>query len=296
MGKTDIVPGHASLKDFYYWINERHRIWMKRFELKRKKPWSDDPIFQKWKFTNVFRELDRGTIALRKMTEWAGPFNSPIPADLLLFNIVWYRLFNWIENASEVRFVEHPDILEERIRKRFVNGHRIFTNAHMTVGLAGELKHNTMVRTARAIFQDRQKLVEFCRYKSLKLIFEKLQDYIGIGRFIAYEMVSDFRWYGSLLYDAEDIMSWVNIGPGCDRGLRRLGFPSNIDSIKELHHKALEHFDIDTGLHAHYWIRDTPTEYPPFELREIEHSLCEFDKYQRAKTGVGTPRMKFNGI
>ena len=29
---------------------------------------------------------------------------------------------------------------------------------------------------------------------------------------------------------------------------------------------------------------------PTLEMREIEHSLCEFDKYQRVKHGEGKPR------
>ena len=29
---------------------------------------------------------------------------------------------------------------------------------------------------------------------------------------------------------------------------------------------------------------------PVLEMREIEHSLCEFDKYQRVKNGEGKPR------
>ena len=35
--------------------------------------------------------------------------------------------------------------------------------------------------------------------------------------------------------------------------------------------------------------------YPPFELREIEHSLCEFDKYERIRLGQGRPKQKYKG-
>jgi hypothetical protein len=36
-------------------------------------------------------------------------------------------------------------------------------------------------------------------------------------------------------------------------------------------------------------------EWPPFEIREIEHSLCEFDKHQRCLQGQGRPRQRFAG-
>ena len=31
-------------------------------------------------------------------------------------------------------------------------------------------------------------------------------------------------------------------------------------------------------------------EFPPLEMREIEHTLCEFDKYERVRLGEGRPR------
>jgi hypothetical protein len=31
----------------------------------------------------------------------------------------------------------------------------------------------------------------------------------------------------------------------------------------------------------------------PLEMRDCEHSLCEFDKYMRVKLGEGRPRQKF---
>jgi hypothetical protein len=30
-----------------------------------------------------------------------------------------------------------------------------------------------------------------------------------------------------------------------------------------------------------------------FEMREIEHSLCEFDKYERVRNKQGAPRSKY---
>jgi hypothetical protein len=33
---------------------------------------------------------------------------------------------------------------------------------------------------------------------------------------------------------------------------------------------------------------------PRFEMRDIEHTLCEFDKYQRIRLGQGKMRAKYN--
>jgi hypothetical protein len=36
-----------------------------------------------------------------------------------------------------------------------------------------------------------------------------------------------------------------------------------------------------------------PDWMPALEMREVEHSLCEMDKYERAFSGEGRPRAKF---
>jgi hypothetical protein len=40
----------------------------------------------------------------------------------------------------------------------------------------------------------------------------------------------------------------------------------------------------------HNW----PHEWPAWEMREVEHTLCEFDKYERARLGEGRPKQRFN--
>jgi hypothetical protein len=50
---------------FWYYLNERYSIYLKR-KAGMPKPWTEDPIFLSYKFTNVFREHDRGTTWLRE--------------------------------------------------------------------------------------------------------------------------------------------------------------------------------------------------------------------------------------
>ena len=94
------------------------------------------------------------------------------------------------------------------------------------------------------------------------------------------------------------------MGPGARRGLQRLGMPENCESMVRLYNLAIEEemVELHVAEHFPFNIEDAKegraidgTYGVPFELREIEHSLCEFDKYQRAKTGVGRPRQNYNG-
>lgn len=323
MGKGDIIIGHADIKDFAYWINERHRIYIKR-QQGEPKPWTHDVILRDYKFTNAFRELDKGTLSLREMV----PRCSDLEHRHVIFNIVWYRMFNRYEHAKDVGFCWDWEELNEKMRANEALGRRIFTSAHMTVGRPGEAKIDTMLKTLKVIWNEintfTNKVREFSR---LEEIFEWLlsRPYCGIGPFIGYEIVTDLRHYGQLWSngDPSDRFTWVNLGPGCVRGLKRLGyeFPT-LGDVSRVYEAVLQHLesyvqvhlplpdcrgpgrsDPVTGLPVPDVNGDTEEGgkrfhrgvWPPLELREIEHSLCEFDKYQRVKTGVGRPRQKFNG-
>ena len=104
-----------------------------------------------------------------------------------------------------------------------------------------------------------------------------------MGPFMAYEVVTDWRhtWLGD---KAEDILSWANPGPGARRGLNRIyGRPLEktiktkqcVEEMKDLLHASPAYI----GVHV-----------PNLEMRDIEHSLCEFDKYERVRLGEGKPR------
>ena len=294
MARFSFKPGSEEIKSFFDWINERHRIFLKK-QAGEPKPWTDDPAMREFKFTNVFRELDAGTIALRQMIT-----NSEYKSDpgLVAWNIIWYRLFNVESHATDPGFCVDPGHLAARLRRKKVYGEQIFTAAHMTVGKAGISKLEFMIPTCELLYEERDAIVAVCRDgPNLKKVSDYLLRYMGIGKFIAYEIASDFRWYDDLLGDANDVMFWVNIGPGCMRGLRRLGLAENMRSITMLWELAPDYLEDHVIAHHSKFCEahDMSVVWPPFELREVEHSLCEFDKWCRTRRGEGRPRQRYSG-
>lgn len=303
MGKNDLQP--AKIEDFFYWINERHRIYVNRFIDKMSKPWTDDPIFQQFKFTNTFRQLDTGTIALNNMLgKW---FLNKTPLrelDLddaidILFNVVWYRLFNYYEHAKDIGFHHHQDygLVLDALKQKREEGKKVFTSAHMTTGsgkaveLHGKI-YGSFVTPIGIATEFGRSLVAFILYnQSMEAVTKRLTEYPAIGHFIAYEIVCDLR-FTPLLSDAVDTLTWANLGPGAKRGLQRLNMDPSVESMIELYNLAIDEEMIEYHVAEHL---PQHNKIPPFELREIEHSLCEFDKYMRVKTGVGQPRQRFNG-
>lgn len=302
MTKKSYTFGSSTKDDFVRWIEERHSIYRKK-EAGLPRPWTEDEILDEFKFTNVFRELDKGTIALRSMID--APRTSSLKLDL--FNVIWYRMFNRYEHATDIGYVFSFAELDGAIRHLDTKDKKLFTSAHMTVGRAGERKMVTMLdslaKVYGAIFEtcthDRfyEELTKSTTLERAFRVLTKDFKFYGIGNFIGYEIVTDLRWT-AILPNVTDRLTWANIGPGCRRGLDRLGMMDDMQSLQRLwvyvrefskaHIK--EHFEDDHTCESPYL--DT---WPPFELREIEHSLCEFDKYERTRTGAGRPRERYHG-
>ena len=264
MSKQDFVVGSSSAIEFFEWMDERHRIWIRR-DRNDPAPWTDDPILRDRKFTNVFRELDRGTLALRTMTE---AYQEECAGDLL-FNIAWYRMFNRAEHATDIGWCDNHSTLKREVTRKYASGKKLFTSAHMHYGTA-----MSTLRSLKRLFDDRHGFAQLLMTKgSIEFWTKALQEYEGIGRFIAYEIATDLRHY----FHCRDSMSWASVGPGSARGLARLGLEQTNRSMQDLL-TATEVWAVTTNsvLRKHF-----TSVWPPFEMREIEHSLCEFDKYAR---------------
>jgi len=281
---------------FWYWVNERHMIYLRSKVSQLPKPWTKDPILQEYKFTNVFRQLDTGTLWLSE--HFLEPHRGA-PLDLLAFNICWYRMFNWTGTGGALGWCKDWPV------KRIIStlsalkneGYQIFTGAHIIHSEPGEPKIDSITKVCRHIFRARKDIVEVARdTRSLEATYTELKKHRHVGSFLAYEMVSDMRWT-RLLEDAHDINTWANPGPGAMRGLSRLQMPATektgVDSMRTLlaQQHLLRSEQETSGWPGRYKADWTPV----LEMRDIEHSLCEFDKYSRVKFGEGKPRGRYPG-
>lgn len=295
-----IKPGSSRVEDFFAWMGKRHEIFVKRSKGKPP-PWTDDPILHEYKFTNVFRELDRGTVALRRMeepavAEWdASRRNPPLQdwdtAGLILWNTFWYRMFNLDVHARELGFCTEPEALYSYVRDRYKKGLQIYTGAHMTNGGDPQTpKHEAHIPVIEHVWRERIDLAKVIyESKSIQRAFQELVLFRYCGPFIAYEIASDLRW--SILFETIDCYDWANIGPGCRRGLTRLGFVPSVGALVTLWARAKKELPLVVRRHHPLFAKEPV--WPPFELREIEHSLCEFDKYERVRLGQGKMRSRY---
>lgn len=278
----------SSLKGFFEFIEERHAIYYRRYVYKDPWPWTSDPILKAYKFTNIFRELDTGTIHCRKCIR--EPY-ADHPE--LFFNVATYRLYNLIGTQKAIGFIKNyakqlHDILDILYTRQLL-GHPIFTGAHMITGTLGGDKIHQVFETCFLPLWERRKELEPQPGDTLEKAFKRLCGKVpGYGPFISYEVISDLRWT-RYLKNASDINTWANPGPGCMRGINRIiGLPLN--PKKQMSEK--DYIQTMQDIRNKSW-NALPEWVGVLEMRDVEHSLCEFDKYERARLGQGRPRNTF---
>lgn len=305
----------ARVDDFFAFARKRHAIYLARKAGKPRSEWTDDPILQNYRFTNVFRELDRTTIWFRENVR------EPMRSDpeVLLATVV-FRWFNRIE-TGEIIFKDRSSYLHRTPYEQLKHEQTAGALMQALIAVRPDGPHVTgsyIIKTPEGF----SKLAGVCRciewfmYKivpppsifhgdyrvagvkmmqsrlsSLETVWEWLRQHAFLGDFTAYEIVTDLR-HTDMLCDAPDIMTWCNPGPGAVRGLnaiheRDVGrTPNKKQTIAEI--RDLLVLSVMPSL----W----PLEYPDMEMRDIEHTLCEFYKYEKARTGTGRPRQVFREL
>lgn len=276
---------------FWYWINERHRVYLAKREGKPF-PWTKDRIISEYKFTNAFRQLDRVTM------EWTNRYLK-LPKKLsygdVIFQCCLFRLFNWPQTYDTLMFGmskwdrKKAVALIDNMKKE---GKQIFTGAYI-IPSAGRTdpKHWMICEVLDQIHKERGEIADAIRKAgTMEAATKILQQYHSVGPFIAYEIACDLR-HTKVLADAKDTCSWANPGPGAQRGIHRLitgnkNWKGPRPDYQQAMRMLLEM--APKRLHKHVKACEWP-----FESREIEHSLCEFDKYMRVKMKQGKPRSKY---
>lgn len=306
------------LNDIAAFMKARHDIYLDR-KAGKPGPWTADPVLRDGRFCNIFRELDTVTI-------WVDKHIRQPYADHphLWFMLAIARYINWPDTLAELiqtkQWPDNPDFepswLTTALEHRAVRGDKVYTGAYMIRAESDPskewyswTKHRYIAEIVLGrLWEDReewQRMLETTpgvlrSFNRLETVWEKFQQhrYVGWGPFMAYEVVTDLR-HTRYLRNAPDIWAWANAGPGAIRGLNRLygrdlaakprPEQTNAEMIELM--QELNALD-EPGFNATF---GEPCDVNPrFEMRDIEHSLCEFDKIERVRKGEGKMRAKYD--
>lgn len=291
---------------FFAYARERYEIHLRRSR-GDPEPWTQDKILRRYPFCNVFREDDRTTRWFREHVR--EPMRDR--PEVLLATVV-FRMFNRI-STGEVLFGQRDLISKETpfeeflhtgktggvraaLRKCLGDGPYV-TGSYIISSPPGLSKLDGMLEVLRRFYESSDwknwatALLVIENKYTLEEAWEWLKDQDYLGKFHSYEIVTDLR-HTRLLERAPDIDTWASPGPGARRGLNRvrcLDYKDKSTSRTALIEGMRELLSLSRD--ARMW----PRKWPRWEMREVEHTLCEFDKMERTRLKQGRPRGVFEG-
>lgn len=276
-------------KDFFAYAVKREKIRIAK-DAGQERPWTDDEILQTYRFCNVFREDDVVTKWIREN------LRDPMTNDgMVLMVMVVARFFNRVTTLEKIK-----DILLTQgfnaylFRERLKDHAPLVTGAYMIKTPKGMNKLEGLLEIFQPVYNDLKHLDNFvsCRGPFLEDLWMELKKYPYIGNFIAYEVVTDMR-HTKLMEGVQDANSWACAGPGAARGMSRICF-GEIGNFR--YSSDSDQTRLNNGMQQ-LLMFSRSQEYWPFkrhwEMREVEHTLCEFDKYERVRRHEGTPKQKY---
>lgn len=314
-------------RPFFEYAREREAIRIRREVEGLPRPWTDDPILNTYRFCNVYREDDATTRWFRKWVRGPMADRPEVLLATVLFRwlnrvssgeAIFRQLGDYTSDGrGHVRTAWEQYLADSRTESLrlaltkycgsgpYVTGAYIIKSPDGMSKLDGVLDSVARFREGEPQAQvvprgwaPRKQPMDWYSMATGKLdgsisySMEQMWDWLKrfpfLGGFTAYEIVTDLR-HTALLRSAPDIYTWANAGPGAVRGLNRLHgrklSASNNGYVAVCEMREL--LALAQGEFRHVW----PTrEGQPVEMRDIEHTLCEFDKYERTRLGEGRPR------
>lgn len=252
-------------------------------------PWTDDEILQEYRFCNIHREDDR-------VTRWIAE-NIRVPCaarpDLWL-TLVMARLLNNVETLRGIQCVVGTASLtlsriaqaEEDVLEHQRLGARVFNPAYMITTAGKKQDKVEYVFDLLRRLQVQRKRLRPKMGDTLNSYHMLLMMNDGLGGFLAAQVVADLK-YVEPLQSATDWHTFAASGPGSRRGMNRvLGRAVSEPWVEDDWRLKLGKLRTKTGpmlgrhkiaLHA----------------QDLQNCLCEFDKYERARLGEGTPKQRY---
>lgn len=289
--KTFQSADEARLYEFLWWMVERQEIFRKRFIEEQDPPWTDDGVLKCYHFCHAMRELDRGSRYLINNI-----INRKDDRDVF-FNVVWYRLVNLPESYEAAGgFTPIDEFDEDNVvsdLEAYGEDNTVFSPAYRVPAhrfVDSDSKVENIVRGVLAdVHEDIDEYFGSIQgLTNMEEVYDELLAIRGVGDFIAYEIATDLS-YGFMDITEDD---FVNIGPGAEAGMERIWDDVDKDYIywiRDNQSALFDHFDLD----YYSW---NGCRWKDLTLRDVEHSLCEYNKFRRAKTQVNPNLRKFNAM
>ena len=259
------------VKSFFDYCKERENIRVKR-EAGENFPWSDDIIFQKGRFLNVFREDDKVS---RSILKFAEPLKDDLP--LLIQALFFGRWCNRKDTLEELSYEDLSD--PKKLKSKLVELEQWENyNAYPVQDVMWNDNHFSRIDTATTLFYE-------IKNELVNIILDSNQNVITATDDInkLFRMENDFPIFMALIdiawfrNDVIPMTSEVPTGIGAQPYLDRLEDYLGLDSHQDVATKMM-------SLQKEYW----PNAKREFYPIDIEYQSCECRKYFSYVNGTKT--------
>lgn len=308
---------YENFKHLHRWIIDRYHVHILKDIEKKPAPWTDNPIIQEYRFTNVRREHD-------KETQWVIHNICSIPEEDMswaskICNLILFRVVNKSETCKHFMPINFDKGVDWNKISSFVENlpsdYALFTNAFNTGGVKRAMCASlgyissyydpiSGVKPIYAVIQYIEKNVyyneEFIQYlgncvKASEFI-DALQKLDGIGYFLAYQIFVDYTYCKEALWSENE---FVVAGPGARRGLDLIFNNKDGMSYEECLFWLRDHWEDICDFYRLPWnpdeiFTDLPEEDRYMNVMSLQNCHCEISKYIRAITNTGRPRNKYH--
>ncbi len=263
------------VRAFFDWCRERESIRRKR-EQGAPPPWSRDPIFQRGRFLNVFREDDKGSKAIIRLVGRAG---KTMPGLLhTLFFSRWCNRASTLDQLDPVLF-KTPDPLRHFLLQGVAQPW--FSEAYPVVDAHWVGRAYNRLDACVELFPRCLDFIETCVRSSggnvMTAVNRINERFAMTNNFPIFMAVIDVAWFDpSLIRPDSPVPTGIGSAPFMDILQRHLGLPN---------HQAVAEKMI--ALQSSYW----PEARRPFQPVDIEYICCECRKYYSYVNGT----KKFEG-
>jgi len=280
----------ALFDELVEFVHEREQVRLNR-DSGFLQPYTLDPILSKYRFCNVHRKDDRVSKWLIKN------YYRNLSGDVW-FRALLARLINWpptllylmdnlviphrAEDFNAYLFIEAMKELEAKKEKVYSSAYIVYPTMVKGNTKSVNLCEYIIKPTIHMASQMRGAVAS----NSIKYTTETLATAFGIQSFIAGQVSADLTYLRNQLDSAIDLYSWAPMGPGSQRGLNRL-------YQRTINKKFTEERFNQELTEIRSILIDSNNKLKDLTLHDCQNIMCEFDKYQRVKTGEGKPRQNY---
>lgn len=284
---------NKAFTDFISYIVRRNKLWEQKY-INNTFQYTDDPILERYKFTNIWRELDHfSKEEIKRMQD------KDLYEQILLIGIARHSI-NWQTTELLLNGIEYDDLYDywqqcKKESKQFVSDAILFQAPKGSNRAKLLIKHrNRVFAKAKDLRDD---LVSLATYnKNGHIAFDMIKNAFGCGPFRSYEMFTSLTYSKHLHFHESD---FLHVGPGSINGFKTVyGNYMNeqyiekvIDTLVNEVKEALLNID------DFYWIPEDmqgsvhKKEKYKFTYRTLEDCMCEYRKYVNLCNGKGRGRI-----